>query len=47
MEITLKIIEDFQALSCLWNATSEEYKKRNKRRDAVEHLAKKIPNATS
>jgi len=42
MEITLKIVEDFQALSCLWDVTSEEYKNRNKRSDAMmKDLAKK------
>jgi len=42
MEITLKIIGDFQApLLSLGCDTSEEYKNRNKNRGAMERLAEK------
>lgn len=41
METTLKIIEDFHTLPCLWDAKSTQYKNRDKRREAMESLAKK------
>jgi len=39
VETTLKLIEDFQARSCLWDVASLDYKNRNKRRDAMQELA--------
>jgi hypothetical protein len=39
VETTLKLIEDFQARSCLWDVASLDYKNRNKRRDAMHELA--------
>ena len=35
----MKIIEDFQALPNLWDVSFGDYKNRNKRNDAMEHLA--------
>jgi hypothetical protein len=39
VETTLQLIEDFQAMSCLWDVASMDYKNRNKRRDAMHELA--------
>jgi hypothetical protein len=41
VETTLKLIDDFQARSCLWDVASLDYKNRNKRRDAMHELALK------
>ena len=35
----LQLTEDFQAMSCLWDVASMDYKNRNKRRDAMHELA--------
>jgi translation initiation factor 2B subunit (eIF-2B alpha/beta/delta family) len=39
VETTLKLIEDFQARSCLWDVASLDLTNRNKRRAAMHKLA--------
>jgi hypothetical protein len=39
VETTLQLIEDFQAMSCLWDVASMDYKNGNKRRNAMHELA--------
>jgi hypothetical protein len=39
VETTLQLIEDLQAMSCLWDVASMDYKNRNKRRDAMQEPA--------
>jgi len=39
METTLKLIDDFQARSCLWDVASLDYKNRTKTCDAMHELA--------
>ena len=37
----LKLIEDYQACSCLWDVNCPDYKNQVKRRSAIESLAAK------
>jgi hypothetical protein len=39
VETTLQLIEDFEAVFCLWDVASMDYKNRNKRRDAMHEVA--------
>ena len=40
-EKVLKFIEDYHATSCLWDATSTDYRNRAKRKSVIESLAAK------
>lgn len=41
-ESTLKLIESFHALPCLWDIQTKEYKNRNKKTDAYTTLAEEF-----
>ena len=41
-ETILKLIEDLHSNVCLWNIECIDYKNKNKRRDTLDHLAKKF-----